>query len=186
MKILLSKEQYNEVKESALEFLKDSKQKGLNADRYSGNKPIKFQIENQLVGCAGEFAVAYALGIKDFKPKIGVYHKVPDIDPDIEVRGSINKSHKRLIIRDNDHFNRKFVFVKVDLNILDTVEVEIVGWLTGHEAKTLTKPSFGNTNYSSSYNPYNQKPAYFIENKDLHPFENLLEYYNDYKRTITM
>jgi hypothetical protein len=186
MKILLTKEQYKEVVESAKEFLQDSKVKGLNADRYSGKKPIEFQVENQVVGCAGEFAVAYALGIKDFKPKIGVYHRVPDIDPDIEVRGSINKPHKRLIIRDNDYFSRKFVFVKVDLNIPDTAEVEIVGWLTGHEAKTLTKPSYGNTNYSSSYNSYNQKPAYFIENKDLHPFEDLLKYYDDYKRTNSL
>lgn len=154
MKILFTKEQYQKIKESAKEFLLDSKKKNLNADRYSGKKPIEYQIENQLVGCSGEFAVAHALGLKDFKPKVGVYHYVPDIEPDIEVRSSINKPFKKLILRDNDNLTRKYVYTRVNLDIPDTVEVEIIGWIVGSDAVKITELSYGNNNFSAIKNQH--------------------------------
>jgi len=181
MKIRFTEEEYKRIKESALEFLKDSEKKGLNANRYSGWKPIEYQIENQLVGCSGEFAVARALGIKNFKPKVGVYHRVPDIEPDIEVRSSIDKSFKKLILRDNDDLSRKYVYTRVNLDVTNTVEVEIMGWIVGKDAVEVTELSFGNTKFSKTNNPFNQKPAYFVDNKNLHPFEKLIESYNEKK-----
>jgi len=114
------------------------------------------RLQEETVGCCAELAMGKLVD-RYFIPEVGTFHHKPDCLHDIEVRATA-RLDGRLIVRDNDANDRRYVFCTVTGNV-----VNIVGWMFGHEAK---QPAFLS-------NPNDYRPAWFVPQAKLRPLETL-------------
>jgi len=122
----------------------------------SCDMPPELSLENHTTGAIGEFAVAKALGLY---PGFTINNfDGPDIKPDIQVRAT----HKgRLILTNRDKDSEKYVLV-----LGYGPELDVVGWVWGHEGKQekwLADMKNG------------RPPAYFVSTEALRPIETIRE-----------
>lgn len=114
------------------------------------------RLQEETVGCCAELAMGKLVN-RYVIPTVGTFHEVPDYLEDLEIRATA-RLDGRLIVRDNDANNRRYVFATATGQ-----QVVFHGWLYGHEAKQdrwLTDP-----------NGY--RPAWFVPQSALHPIETL-------------
>lgn len=100
--------------------------------------------ETDILGCLGEMAVAKAFGFY-WGGNLGTF-KNPDLPGRVQVRAT-SKRDGRLIVRLDDHVEDAYV-----LTIVNVPYCQIMGWLTGMEAKKegwLT--DFGNPHREKCY-----------------------------------
>lgn len=114
------------------------------------------RLQEETVGCCAELALGKLID-RYMIPEVGTFHNKPDCLHDIEVRATA-RLDGRLIVRDNDALDRRYVFCTVTGNT-----VTFVGWMYGHEAK---KPAYEN-------NPNNYRPAWFVPQSVLRSMETL-------------
>lgn len=117
------------------------------------------RLQEETVGCCAELAMGKLVD-RYFIPTVGTFHDVADYLKDLEIRATAREDG-RLIVRDNDHPQRRYVFATVTGQA-----VTFHGWLYGHEAKQdrwLTNP-----------NGYRQ--AWFVPQRELHPIDSLVIY----------
>lgn len=86
------------------------------------------RIHEEVIGVCAEMIAAKYLD-KFWTPSVNTFHATPDIEPNIEVRGS-DKPHYSLIVRDNDPDDRWYILV---LGTPPTMTV--IGCMRGAEAK---------------------------------------------------
>ena len=96
-------------------------------------------------GTCGELAVAKAIN-RYWAPSVNTFHKIPDIEPNIEVR-TTNNPNGSLIVRDNDPDDRYYVLV-----IGDPPTFNICGYIKGSDAK---RDEF-------LRNPHGHRPSFFV------------------------
>jgi hypothetical protein len=110
------------------------------------------RMEEETIGACGEIAVGKFLGAF-FVPGVGDYHRRPDCARDIEIRAT-HRQDGSLIVRDNDHPDRRYV-----LALVDGLTVRLAGWLHGKEARRLEWHT----------NPNAYRPAWFVPQSALKP-----------------
>lgn len=115
------------------------------------------RIYEEFIGACGELAVGKASGTF-FVPSVNTFHRVPDCLDNCEVRSTDNTSG-RLIVRDNDSDDRRYIFA-----VMTGDTMTLVGWLTGAEAK---KDEWTD-------NPNGYRPAWFVPQDRLHDVEEIL------------
>ena len=113
---------------------------------------------NDILGAICEIAVAKAYG-RYFVPRLNAFHKVSDLFEDIEVRGTWY-STGRLILRENDPDNRRYILVSVD----EDLRASLRGWCYGYPRKEI----------GSYENPRNTGWAHWIAQKSLCPIKDLV------------
>lgn len=121
------------------------------------------RLQEETVGCCAELAMGKLVDRYNI-PAVGTFHEVPDYLHDIEIRAT-SREDGRLIVRNNDADDRRYVFATVTGHATVAVGQQVVfhGWLYGHEAKKdrwLT-------------NPNGYRPAWFVPQSQLRPFETL-------------
>lgn len=122
------------------------------------SRPISTRILEEFIGACGEIAVGKASG-EFFVPSVGTFHRVPDCLSDCEVR-STDRTDGSLIVRDNDHDDRRYI-----LAIVTDDKVNLVGWMAGGDAK---KPEWRR-------NPHGHREAWFVPQSSLRPIEEVFE-----------
>jgi hypothetical protein len=115
-------------------------------------------LKNDVVGAAGEIAMAKVLRLRDFVPAIDTFHK-PDVGG-MYIRTAIGHG-MRLIVRTNDDPAAPYVLVTCEV---ETREFKIWGWNYGFEAQ---RREFWHT-----YND-NRAPAWFSGRSILHAMEDM-------------
>jgi len=118
------------------------------------------RLEEETIGACGELAVAKAFN-RFLVPSVNTFHRVPDCIRDVEVR-STSIPDGRLIIRDNDAQDRRYILCTVTLP-----NVILCGWLFGHEAR---QDVFLD-------NPNNVRKAWFVPQTKLNPMFRMPELY---------
>ena len=111
----------------------------------------------ETVGCCAELAIGRVFDRYSI-PQVGTFHNKADFLRDIELR-STARADGRLIVRDNDANDRRYVFA-----VVNGETVNFVGWMWGSEAK---QPE-----YISNPNGYRQ--AWFVPQNKLRPFSELV------------
>lgn len=104
-----------------------SNEKALNHASTYDRSHLK-RIEEEVIGACAEMVVAKYLG-KFWSPSVNTFHKVPDIEPNIEVRGTAEPDNS-LIVRDNDADDRWYILV-----IGKPPTMTVMGCIQGAEAK---------------------------------------------------
>ena len=104
-----------------------SQQKALNHASTYERGHLK-RIEEEVIGACAEMVAAKYLG-KFWSPSVDTFHKVPDIEPNIEVRGTIGE-HNSLIVRRNDADDRWYILV-----VGKPPTMTVIGCIQGAEAK---------------------------------------------------
>ena len=127
MEVTLTVPEMNLALQSAWLRIMVSTAKGLNAAT-TKPRPFLTRIKEEVVGAVAEVAVAKAVG-GFFVPSVNTFHRVPDILHDVEVRATDDRNG-RLIVRDNDSNDRRYLLVTTD-----GLNSTIVGWMTGGDAK---------------------------------------------------
>ncbi len=109
-------------------------------------------------GARGELAAARALDV-EWPARVDTFRKLPDIDPDIEVRAT--RRGPSMLVRPKDkEFDAKFVLV------LDrSPEFAVVGWLG---AEVCRQDKWWKT-------PNNRPGAWFVPQSALHSIESLMQ-----------
>ena len=126
-----------------------SESRGLNhASTYKRN--MMTRIIEETVGALAEMAVGKMSG-EYFVPSVNTFHRVPDCFGNTEVRGTSN-ANGRLIVRDNDADDRKYIFATVEGE-----NVKVWGWILGVDAK---KKMFLD-------NPNGYRESWFVDRKHL-------------------
>ena len=116
------------------------------------------RLEEEVVGACGEIAVGkYA--DKWFVPSVNTFHRVPDCLQDVEVRATAHFDTGRLIVRDNDSNDRRYV-----LALVEGQKVRLAGWIYGHEAKRSEWVQ----------DPHGQRPAWFVPQGALRAMDELV------------
>ena len=102
---------------------------GLNLNHASTYKrgPMTRMAE-EIIGACAEIAFAKALD-RFYVPPLNNFHSTADILSDIEIRGT-RREGGRLIVRDNDSPDRRYVLV-----VVNPPEALIVGWILGRDAR---------------------------------------------------
>lgn len=121
------------------------------------HRPMARRIHEEFIGACGELAIGKAAGVF-FVPSVNTFHRVPDFLDGVEVR-STDVATGRLIVRDNDSDERRYV-----LAIVEGESVSLVGWIEGREAKA----------DKWEENPNGYRPAWFVPQQELRPIETLL------------
>jgi hypothetical protein len=114
------------------------------------------RLHEETVGCCAEMAMGKLVN-RYFIPEVGTFHEKPDYLHDIEIRAT-SRLDGRLIVRDNDHNDRRYVFATVTGQV-----VSFHGWLYGYEAKK----------NSWLTNPNDYRLAWFVPQSALRPIETL-------------
>jgi hypothetical protein len=166
----------------------DSRYKNRKPFLYSGNKPLKTKIEEDVMGSIGEIAVAKAFGSDDFAPIVNDQYKdfkgVADFRNNIEIRTTKFSTTKRmsLIFRENEivgapdnYLDRNFILVLLhytnfnDLSTMESMDATVDGWVYGRIG----------FNHADVWNPNNATPAHFFDRNLLSPIENLIKLYSN-------
>lgn len=108
------------------------------------------RMSQEIVGACGEIALGKASG-SWFVPSVNTFHRVPDCFGDVEVRAT-DRPDGSLIVRDNDHDDRRYV-----LAIVSAPEVSLVGWMRGGDCK---RPEF-------IRNPNGYRESWFVPQSEL-------------------
>jgi len=113
------------------------------------------RLYEEVVGVCGEIAVAKFKGVW-FSPLLNTFHYTPDC-LGYEVRAT-DRVEGRLIVRENDADDRKYILATTDGS-----DVILVGWLFGGEAKQDRWRS----------NPNDYRECWMVPQKFLHPMADL-------------
>jgi len=132
-----------------------SEAQGLN-HRTTYDRSIRTRIDEELVGAMGERAFAKWLGVYG-GDSVNTFHSIPDCG-EFEVRSTALKAGK-LIVRDNDAGERRFVLACVGLD----GRVILRGWLSGREAKQ----------ERWKQDPGGRRSSWFVPQGNLHKMEDL-------------
>ena len=108
------------------------------------------RLQEEVVGACGELAMGKYTD-KFFIPSINTFHRVPDCLNDVEVRAT-SVPHGRLIVRDNDASDRRYV-----LALVDGHKVRLAGWILGGDAKIA----------AFADNPHGRRMAWFVPHSSL-------------------
>jgi hypothetical protein len=111
----------------------------------------KERIKQELYGACGEMAVAKLLN-KFWSPAVNTFHKIPDIEPSIEVR-TTDKEKGCLIIRDNDSPERDYFLVIAE----PPTTMRVIGYISGSDAR----------NDRWVKDPHSYRPAWFVPQEAL-------------------
>ena len=105
---------------------------GRNANKYGAKRNLTYEedVNLHLAGCRGELAAGLAYGVQ-VPLHVNVYHSVPDIGHDGEVRCR-SKQFYELLIRDDDADDRYYILV-IGTHLQKPLTV--VGGIWGKEAK---------------------------------------------------
>lgn len=112
------------------------------------------RVEQEITGTCAEYICRKLLGA-DLTLPFDTFHKVPDIEPDWEVR-STRREDGRLIVRTNDPDERRYILVTGT-----PPEMTVHGWITGIDAKQ--KRFFRN--------PRGYRIAWFVPQSELRPLD---------------
>lgn len=117
-------------------------------------------IDRHVIGAMGEFAVARLLGL-NWNPVTGVTDTARGDLENLQVK-SITARNRSLIVRPHDPDEFPYVLVFVSM-----MEAEILGWISGKEAKR--------SHYFREADPSRgiHQAAYFVPAKDLKPISTL-------------
>jgi hypothetical protein len=115
------------------------------------------RLHQELVGVLAERAWAKFRN-EYYRSPLNEFHDVPDASDDTEVRG-VDEPGKRLIVRDNDASDRRYVSLLVDREGNATVR----GWMLGGDAKRDEWKT----------NPNGHREAWFVPNDQLRPIDEL-------------
>lgn len=153
--VQLTLPEFNVAVQSAMARIMISAGQALNhASTYK--RTLLERLQEETVGCCVELAIGKLVD-RYSVPVVGTFHVVPDYLQDLELRGTA-RADGRLIVRDNDANDRRYVFATVTGQM-----VTFVGWMYGHEAKKerwLT-------------NPNGYRSAWFVPQSELRPIETL-------------
>jgi len=133
-----------------------SKAQKLNYAKSDRRRSFMTRLEEETAGCVAEMAWHKLLNLF-FVPAINTFHITPDSLDDIEIRATTTSTN-RLIVRDDDHRERRFVFA-----ITDGESVRFVGWCYGYEAM---KPQWLD-------NPNDQRESWFVPQDALRSMDTL-------------
>ena len=145
LKVILSDEDLEVCVNTAKERMSQSKAQGLNYAKHTGQRDLQTRLKDEIVGAAGELAVARFLGI-DQELGINTFHTVPDVGGNIEVR-TTTREDGRLVVRNNDSPSRLYVLVTGT-----PPEMVIRGAIMGADAR---RPEW-------LWNPHNNVPSWFV------------------------
>ena len=118
------------------------------------SRTLMKRFEEELTGACAELAVGKLSG-RWFVPSINSFHRTPDCLADVEVRGTV-RPDGRLIVRDNDPDDRKYV-----LCIVTGENVTVAGWMLGKDAKEDRWVA----------NPHGHRDAWFVPQSELQAAE---------------
>lgn len=153
--VQLTLPEFNVAVQSAMARILISAGQDLNhASTYK--RTLLERLQEETVGCCAELAIGKLLARYSI-PAVGTFHSVPDYLQDLELRATA-RLDGRLIVRDNDHNDRRYVFATVTGQV-----VTFVGWMYGYESKKerwLT-------------NPKGYRTSWFVPQRDLRPIETL-------------
>ena len=121
-----------------------SNEKSLNHASTYGRDHLK-RIEEEVIGACAEAVAAKYLG-KWWSPSVNTFHEIPDILPNIEVRGTADPSNC-LIVRENDADERWFILV-----VGKPPTMTVIGCIQGVDAKQ----------DQWLRNPNGHRPAWFV------------------------
>lgn len=158
LNVTLSEEEFRYCRDEAARRKKSGDTRKLNhASTYQ--RTDEERIAQEVGGCCAEYAVRKLLGAELVLP-FDTFHKIPDILPDWEIRHTRHQNG-RLIVRSNDDDDRRYVLVTGD-----PPELEVRGWLRGHEAK---QEKF-------RWNPWKYRSCWGVPQDELRSAEMLLDF----------
>jgi hypothetical protein len=159
VEVELSLHDFVDAGTAALVRMIESHGMGLNPASTYVRTPIE-RLQEETAGTFAEIAMARLVGVRDWTPLVNTFHNVADCLHDIEVRAT-TLFNGRLIVRDNDADDRRYVFF-----IVNGQNAWAYGWCYGADAKK--------AKYEDNPNGY--RLAWFVPPDDLRAM-NTLEVY---------